>query len=149
MIGIQLPETTNYYVAKLGNIPDIPCVLRLVFGCLRNLSTRPGLIQRFPNIKIIPSLDTNIVYVRQFIQSCNLYLILSLHVIGPVCKTACTVNSLLYVRRTALPLTMRSPAYALVVFRHRYSTCEENTMPETSHVWVTEARNVLANYDIS
>jgi hypothetical protein len=63
MIGIQLPETANYFVApqghffrlqlrnlqgaKLGNIPDIPCVLRLVFGCLRNLSARPGLIQRF------------------------------------------------------------------------------------------------------
>jgi hypothetical protein len=27
MIGIQLPETVNYFVAKLGNIPDIPCVL--------------------------------------------------------------------------------------------------------------------------
>jgi hypothetical protein len=43
MIGIQLPETANYFVApqghffrlpignlqgtKLGNIPDIPCVL--------------------------------------------------------------------------------------------------------------------------
>jgi hypothetical protein len=47
MIGIQAPETANYFVAKLGNIPDIPCVLRLVFDCLRNLSARPGLIQRF------------------------------------------------------------------------------------------------------
>ncbi|MDX1812673.1 MAG: hypothetical protein R3240_12030, partial [Gammaproteobacteria bacterium] len=59
------------------------------------------------------------------------------------------VNSILFVCHTSLPLTIRSPAYELVVFRHRYSTCEENTIPETSHVWVTEARNVLANYDIS
>jgi hypothetical protein len=50
MIDIQLPETANYFVAKLENIPDIPCVLRLVFGCLRNLSARTGLIQRFLNI---------------------------------------------------------------------------------------------------
>jgi hypothetical protein len=40
MIGIQLPETANDFVAKLGNIPDIPCVLRLVFDWLRNLSAR-------------------------------------------------------------------------------------------------------------
>jgi hypothetical protein len=54
MIGIQAPETANYFVAKLGNIPDIPCVLRLVFDCLRNLSARPGLIQRFPNNVTMP-----------------------------------------------------------------------------------------------
>jgi hypothetical protein len=32
------------------------------------------------------------------------------------------------------------------VFRQTY---EVITIPETSHVWITEARNVLANYDIS
>ena len=69
MIGIQLHETANsatvpevalpppslesYFVAKLENIPDIPCVLRLVFGCLRNLPARPGLIQRFLNSPVI------------------------------------------------------------------------------------------------
>jgi hypothetical protein len=55
MIGIQAFEAANYFVAKLGNIPDIPCVLRLVIDCLRNLSARPGLIQRFPshNLKFI------------------------------------------------------------------------------------------------
>jgi hypothetical protein len=47
MIGIQPPEIVNYIVAKLGNIPDIPCVLRLVFDYLGNLLARPGLIQRF------------------------------------------------------------------------------------------------------
>jgi hypothetical protein len=53
MIGIQALETANYFVAKLGNIPDIPCVLRLVFDCLRNLSARPGLIQRFLNYPLL------------------------------------------------------------------------------------------------
>ena len=47
MIGIQIPETVNYFVAKLGNIPDISCVLRLVFDCLKKLSAQPGLVQRF------------------------------------------------------------------------------------------------------
>ena len=47
MIGIRTTETTNYVVAKLGNIPDIPCVLRLVFGRLSAPTARPGLIQRF------------------------------------------------------------------------------------------------------
>jgi hypothetical protein len=26
MIGIQLPDTVNYFVAKLGKIPDIACM---------------------------------------------------------------------------------------------------------------------------
>jgi hypothetical protein len=52
MIGIQLPETVNYFVAKLGNIPDIPCVSRLVFGCLRNPPARPGFTQRFLNLRL-------------------------------------------------------------------------------------------------
>jgi len=47
MIGIQNPEVINYFVAKLENIPDIPCVLRLVFDNLSALLARPGLIQRF------------------------------------------------------------------------------------------------------
>jgi hypothetical protein len=65
MIGIQLPETTNYFVAKLGNIPDIPCVLRLVFGYLRNLSARPGLIQRFPSyIHVFAYLVYNNAYYK-------------------------------------------------------------------------------------
>jgi hypothetical protein len=49
MIGIQRPETTNCFVAKLGNILDITCVLRLAFGRLRTLVTQPGVIQRFPS----------------------------------------------------------------------------------------------------
>jgi hypothetical protein len=63
MIGIQSTEAVNYFVApqghffrlpignlqgaKLENIPDILCVLRLVFDRLSTLSARPGLIQRF------------------------------------------------------------------------------------------------------
>ena len=43
------PEAVNYFVAKLGNIRDIPSVLRLVFDCLRNQPARPGLVQRFLN----------------------------------------------------------------------------------------------------
>jgi hypothetical protein len=62
VVGIQPPEEVNYFVApqghffgnasaipqgaKLGNIPDIPCVLRLVFDILSALSARPGLVQR-------------------------------------------------------------------------------------------------------
>ena len=62
VIGIQPPEEVNYFVApqghffgnasaipqgaKLGNIPDIPCVLRLVFDFPSALSARPGLVQR-------------------------------------------------------------------------------------------------------
>ena len=42
--GIQPPEEVNYFVAKLGNIPDIPCVLCLVFDLLSALSARPGLV---------------------------------------------------------------------------------------------------------
>jgi hypothetical protein len=60
MIGIQAPETANYFVAKLGNIPDIPCVLRLVFDCLRNLSARPGLIQRFPTLQWVTILKQTV-----------------------------------------------------------------------------------------
>jgi hypothetical protein len=47
MIGIQSTEAVNYFVAKLENIPDILCVLRLVFDRLSTLPARPGLIQRF------------------------------------------------------------------------------------------------------
>ena len=63
MIGIRAPEVANYFVApqghffslpsgnlqgaKFGNIPDIPCVMRLVFDPLRGPTARPGLIQRF------------------------------------------------------------------------------------------------------
>ena len=47
MIGIRTTETTNYVVAKLGNIPDIPCVSRLVFGRLRASTARPGINQWF------------------------------------------------------------------------------------------------------
>ena len=53
MIGIRIPEVANYFVAKLGNIPDIPCVLRLVFERLRAQSARPGLIQRYPKFIIL------------------------------------------------------------------------------------------------
>ena len=67
MIGIRTPEEVNYLVApqghffgnasaipqgaKLGNIPDIPCVLRLVFDFLSALSARPGLVQRLLKTK--------------------------------------------------------------------------------------------------
>ena len=66
MIGIQLPETVNYFVAKLGNIPDIPCVLRLVLDCLRNLPARPGLVQRFPSVYNLRVTDTQSVAVIEF-----------------------------------------------------------------------------------
>jgi hypothetical protein len=48
MIGIRTPETANYFVAKLENILDIPCVLRLVFDRLSAPTARPGINQRFP-----------------------------------------------------------------------------------------------------
>ena len=42
----QSTEEVNYFVANLGNIPDIPCVLRLVVDLLRGLNADHGLIQR-------------------------------------------------------------------------------------------------------